>query len=77
MNLNVYQLNTKDFSVIQITNFRTGLNSEKSEKSQSYLEKQQEELFQFVRDTKAENDWFAEKYKNNTSDLFLSNWERL
>ncbi len=69
MNRNVYQLNTKDFSVIQITNFRTGLNSEKSEKSQSYLEKQQEELFQFVRDTKAENDWFAEKYKNNTSDL--------
>ena len=69
MNRNVYQLNTKDFSVIQITNFRTGSETPKKEKQLTYLEKQQEELFQYIRDTKAKNDWYAEKYNNNSTDL--------
>ncbi|NHN25717.1 S9 family peptidase [Flavobacterium jejuense] len=69
MNRNVYQLDIKDFSVIQMTNFRKGSNSGKKEKTQSYLEKQQEELFQYIRDTKAKNEWYAEKYKKNTSDF--------
>lgn len=69
MNRNVYQLNTKDFSFKQLTNFRTGSESPKKEKELTYLEKQQEELFQYIKDTKAKNDWFAEKSKKNPSDL--------
>lgn len=71
MNRNVYKINTKDFSVLQITNFRTGAatSTSQSNKNLNYLEKQQEELFQYIRDTKAKNDWYAEKNKIKVSDV--------
>ena len=69
MNRNVYQLNTKDFSVLQITNFRTGSETKKSDTTQNYLEQQQEELFQYIRDEKSKKEWYDKKSKVTTSDL--------
>lgn len=65
---NVFQLNVKDFSIIQLTNFKTGNEFEDKEKSKNYLEKQQSELFQFVRDNETKKNWFDEKYANDKSN---------
>ncbi|WP_339834770.1 prolyl oligopeptidase family serine peptidase [uncultured Flavobacterium sp.] len=62
---NIYQLNVKDFSIVQLTNFKSGSESEDKDKEKNYLEKQQAELFQFVRDNQAKDDWFKAK-KNET-----------
>ena len=69
MNRNVYQLNTKDFSVLQITNFRTGSETKKSDTTQNYLEQQQEELFQYIRDEKLKKEWYDKKSKVTASDV--------
>jgi acetyl esterase/lipase len=64
-NKNVYQLNTKDFSIIQLTNFRAGSKPEDKEQQKKYLEKQQSELFQFVQDSKTKKEWYDAKAKKN------------
>ncbi|UOX35030.1 prolyl oligopeptidase family serine peptidase [Flavobacterium sediminilitoris] len=68
-NRNVYQLNVKEFSITQLTNFKTGNESVKSDKTENYLEKQQVELFQFVRDNKVKDDWYEKKYNNTKNDF--------
>ncbi len=68
-NKNLFQLNTKDFSIIQLTNFQSGSKSEDKEKSNSYLEKQQTELFQFVRDNETKSDWYKAKNDKNKEVL--------
>ena len=68
-NRNVYQLNVKEFSITQLTNFKTGNESVKSDKTENYLEKQQAELFQFVRDNKVKDDWYEKKYNNTKNDF--------
>ena len=69
-NRNVYQLNIKDFSIVQLTNFKSGSKSEDKEKSKNYLENQQSELFQFVRDTQTKEDWFKER-KNKHKEILI------
>ena len=64
-NRNLFQLNVKDFAIKQLTNFKNGNESTKKTKVDNYLEKQQKELFQFVRDTKAKQDWYDKKYENS------------
>lgn len=64
-NRNVFQLNTKDFSIVQLTNFKSGTKSEDKPKSKNYLEKQQDELFQFLRDNESKKAWNEEKYSKN------------
>ena len=49
-NRNVYQFNTKDFSIVQLTNFKSGKENKASKEEDSFLKSQQKELFQFVRD---------------------------
>ena len=66
---NVFQLNVKDFSIIQLTNFKTGSESEKRNQTESYLDKQQKELFQFVRDNQKKEDWYEAKYQKNKETL--------
>lgn len=68
-NRNVYQLNIKDFSILQLTNFKSGTESEDKIKSKNYLEKQQAELFQFVRDNESKKTWYEEKNKKNKEVL--------
>lgn len=68
-NRNIYQLNVKEFSITQLTNFKTGNESVKSDKTENYLEKQQAELFQFVRDNKVKDDWYEKKYNNTKNDF--------
>ncbi|MFC4738462.1 prolyl oligopeptidase family serine peptidase [Flavobacterium ponti] len=66
---NVFQLNIKDFSITQLTNFKTGSESEKKNLTEDYLQKQQAELFQFVRDNKIKDDWYEAKYEKNKEAL--------
>ncbi|MFT5754589.1 MAG: hypothetical protein ACI924_001826, partial [Flavobacterium sp.] len=66
---NIFKLNTKDFSILQLTNFKTGNESEVKEKTKNILEKQQAELFQFVRDNEVKEAWYDEKYKQNKETL--------
>ncbi len=68
-NRNLYQLNTKDFSLLQITNFISGSETPKEKEKEDYLSKQQTELFQFVRDNQAKKDWYEKKTEPEKSDL--------
>lgn len=63
-NRNVYQLNTQDFSIIQLSNFKSGKEKVKSEETEGFLKKQQDELFQFVRDEKQSTKWYEDKSKS-------------
>ncbi|MFM7894497.1 MAG: DPP IV N-terminal domain-containing protein, partial [Flavobacterium sp.] len=63
-NRNVYQFNTKDFSIVQLTNFKSGKENKASKEEDSFLKNQQKELFQFVRDEEASSKWYAEKSKS-------------
>lgn len=60
-NRNVYQLDTNNFSLIQLTNFKSGKEIKEEEKKETFLEKQQLELFQFVQDEKAKENWNKSK----------------
>lgn len=59
-NNNIFQLNLTDFSMIQLTNFKQGKESEKKEKD-NFLSNQQKELFQFVNDQEAQKEWNKSK----------------
>jgi dipeptidyl aminopeptidase/acylaminoacyl peptidase len=63
-NRNVYQLNTQDFSILQLSNFKSGKEKVKSEETEGFLKKQQDELFQFVRDEKQSTKWYEDKSKS-------------
>tara|TARA_B110000503_G_scaffold78461_1_gene120568 strand:+ start:5889 stop:8234 length:2346 start_codon:yes stop_codon:yes gene_type:complete len=62
---NIFQLNVKDFSILQLTNFISGNETEEKIKSINYLEKQQSELFQYVRDNQTKDEWYEERNKKN------------
>ncbi|MBC7883977.1 MAG: prolyl oligopeptidase family serine peptidase [Saprospiraceae bacterium] len=57
---NVFQMNVKDVSVLQLTNFRSGKKDD-SKENDNYLITQQKELFQYVRDQKTEENWKNER----------------
>ena len=62
-NRNLYQFNTKDFSMVMLTNFKSGKEN-KSKADDSFLKDQQKELFQFVRDEAKADDWYAAQSKS-------------
>ncbi len=62
-NRNVYQFNTKDFSMVMLTNFKSGKEN-KAKEEDSFLKDQQKELFQFVRDETKADDWYAAQSKS-------------
>jgi dipeptidyl aminopeptidase/acylaminoacyl peptidase len=62
-NRNVYQFNTKDFSIFQLTNFKSGKEN-KAKADDSFLKDQQKELFQFVRDEAKADAWYATQSKS-------------
>ena len=56
-NGNIFQLNTNEGSLVQLTNFKKGKIEAKSAETETFLGKQQKELFQFVRDQDAKKKW--------------------
>lgn len=68
-NSNVFQLNTNKGSVVQLTNFSKGKAEDKPEENKSFLDKQQRDLFQFVRDQDAKKKWFEAEGKSIKADF--------
>ncbi len=68
-NENLFQFNTNQGSIIQITNFKRGKGEDKATEKNSFLKSQQQELFQFVRDQEALKNWNLAKSKLTKSDF--------
>ena len=68
-NENLFQFNTNEGSIIQITNFRKGKSDEKATEKESFLKSQQTELFQFIKDQEALKKWNLAKSKITKSDF--------
>lgn len=66
---NIFQLNTNEGSLIQLTNFIKGKAKDKPKEEETFLDKQQKELFQFVRDQDAKRKWHEAKTKLVKSDF--------
>lgn len=61
---NIFKINQKEGSFEQITNFSKTKAKEEPKQEKNFLKDQQEELFQFIRDTKAKKNWNEEKQKS-------------
>jgi len=68
-NANLFKYNTKEGTVIQITNFKNGIKKEIIAEKKSFLKDQQKELFQFIRDSEAKKEWNSAKNKAVKSDF--------
>ena len=68
-NENLFQFDTNQGSIIQLTNFRRGKGEDLAAEKDSFLMSQQKELFQFVRDQEALKKWNLEKSKTTKSDF--------
>jgi len=68
-NANLFKFNTKEGTVIQITNFKNGIKKEIIAEKKSFLKDQQKELFQFIRDSEAKKEWNSAKNKAVKSDF--------
>ncbi|TDE26852.1 S9 family peptidase [Flavobacterium ranwuense] len=68
-NENLFEFNTNEGSIIQITNFRKGKGEDAATEKVSFLKSQQEELFQFIRDQEALKKWNLAKSKAIKSDF--------
>ena len=68
-NENLFQFNTNQGSIIQLTNFKRGKGEDKTTEKESFLKSQQQELFQFVRDQEALKNWNLSKSKTTKSDF--------
>ncbi|MCL9808723.1 S9 family peptidase [Flavobacterium luminosum] len=63
---NIIKMNLNDGSVVKITNFKKGQES-KPKSSEGFLNEQQSELFQFIRDQKERKAWMSSQQKNTFS----------
>jgi dipeptidyl aminopeptidase/acylaminoacyl peptidase len=68
-NDNLLKYNTKEGTIVQLTNFKQGKGQEPEVEKDSFLKSQQKELFQFIRDQDAKKKWNTEKSKENKSDF--------
>jgi dipeptidyl aminopeptidase/acylaminoacyl peptidase len=68
-NDNLLKYNTKEGTIVQLTNFKEGKEKESETEKESFLKSQQNELFQFIRDQEAKKKWNTEKTKGNKSDF--------
>ena len=68
-NENIFNYNTKEGTLIQITNFKKGKAVDAETDIDSFLKKQQNELFQFVRDQEAKKKWNLAKTNAIKSDF--------
>lgn len=68
-NNNIFKYNTKEGTVLQITNFNKGSKKEPKPEKDSFLKTQQKELFQFIRDKEAKKEWNLAKSKAVKDDF--------
>ena len=68
-NENLFQFDSNQGSIIQLTNFRRGKGEDSILEKDSFLKKQQQELFQFVKDQEALKKWNLAKSKTTKSDF--------
>ncbi|MEC5166849.1 dipeptidyl aminopeptidase/acylaminoacyl peptidase [Flavobacterium sp. PL11] len=68
-NENLFQYNTNEGSIIQITNFRRGKGEDNAKEQESFLKTQQKELFQFIRDQDTLKKYNLAKVKAVKSDF--------
>ncbi|WP_240345154.1 prolyl oligopeptidase family serine peptidase [Flavobacterium sp. CLA17] len=66
---NIFKYNSKEGTVLQITNFSKGVKKEKTPEKDSFLKNQQTELFQFIKDKEAKKQWNLAKSKAVKSDF--------
>lgn len=60
---NIIKINSKTGSFEQITNFSKNKTREEIKKEKSFLSDQQEELFQFIKDSEKRKEWYNAKNK--------------
>ncbi|MDN3674332.1 prolyl oligopeptidase family serine peptidase [Flavobacterium branchiarum] len=68
-NDNLFKYNTKEGTIVQISNFNSGDKAEKESSKDSFLKTQQKELFQFIRDKEAKKEWNTAKKNSVKSDF--------
>ncbi|MBF4494280.1 S9 family peptidase [Flavobacterium sp. JLP] len=68
-NNNIFKYNSKEGTVLQITNFSKGVKKEKTPEKDTFLKTQQKELFQFIKDKEARKQWNLAKSKAVKSDF--------
>lgn len=68
-NGNMFRLNANEGSLVQLTNFSKGKAGEKSKDEDSFLDKQQKELFQYIRDKETKKKWYEANAKAIKSDF--------
>ncbi|PWA05984.1 S9 family peptidase [Flavobacterium laiguense] len=68
-NGNILKYNTKEGTILQLTNFKEGKEEESETEKESFLKSQQNELFQFIRDQEAKKKWNTAKTKESKSDF--------
>ncbi|MGV3696116.1 prolyl oligopeptidase family serine peptidase [Flavobacterium sp.] len=68
-NGNIFQMDTNKGSLVQLTNFNGGNSSATPDATETYLGKQQKELFQYIRDQDAKSKWEKDNAKLVKSDF--------
>lgn len=68
-NENILKFDTNKGTVVQLTNFKSGEDKTVDDKKDSFLQTQQKELFQFVRDQEAKKKWNKAKADENKTDF--------
>jgi dipeptidyl aminopeptidase/acylaminoacyl peptidase len=68
-NENIFKYNSKEGTLLQITNFSKGNKKEKTPEKDTFLKEQQKELFQFINDKEAKKQWNMAKSKAVKSDF--------
>jgi dipeptidyl aminopeptidase/acylaminoacyl peptidase len=68
-NENILKFDTKQGTLVQVTNFKKGKEKEKEDEKESFLKSQQKELFQFIRDQETKKKYIAAKKGENKSDF--------
>lgn len=78
---NIYSFNFRENQIIQKTNFLKGLKIPGSgsripqtQEKTNFLKEQQEELFMFIRETKATNKWNEEKARETREKVLPKEW---
>jgi dipeptidyl aminopeptidase/acylaminoacyl peptidase len=68
-NENILKFDTKQGTLVQVTNFKKGKEDEKEDEKESFLKSQQKELFQFIRDQETKKKYIAAKKEQNKRDF--------
>jgi len=61
---NIFKMNTRDISIVQLTNFKKSKEAEKPSKD-NYLKQQQKELFKYIQENETKKIWNEAKANEN------------